>query len=71
MFIVEDPTVTVKCRSTKQTTTSHLKHLNTKKEHDIMVLEFQFLAWDIHKKKKSIICSYNLLTFFCLGLYSF
>ena len=44
MFIVEDPTVTVKCRSTKQTTTSHLKHLNTKKEHDIMVLEFQFLA---------------------------
>jgi hypothetical protein len=44
MFIVEDPTVTVKCKSTKQTTTSHLKHLNTKKEHDIMVLEFQFLA---------------------------
>ena len=51
MFIVEDPTVTVKCRSTKQTTTSHLKHLNTKKEHDIMVLEFQVLAWDIHKKR--------------------
>jgi hypothetical protein len=34
--------------STKQTTTSHLKSLNLKKYHDMM-LEIQVLAWDRHK----------------------